>query len=134
MLDRSLPVLVVDDSRTMCAVISKIGKQIGFKDVDVVYTGLAALAKLRQKTYGLVIVDWEMSPMNGPDLIMQIRSNRSLPNSAIILTTANHHWVADMLSSKMTSGADIHILKPFTAETLANKLADICPEPENALI
>lgn len=134
MLDRSLPVLVVDDSRTMCAIISKIVNQIGFKDVDAVYTGLDALAQSKKKTYGLIIVDWEMSPMSGPDLIMRIRSDKTLPTATIVLTTANHQWVADMLKSQTTSGADIHILKPFTPEALAKKLADTFSEPEIMLI
>jgi CheY-like chemotaxis protein len=128
MVDRLQPVLIVDDSRTMCAIISKIVNQCGFKEVDAVYAGLDALALLRKRTYGLIIVDWEMSPMNGPDLIKRIRSDRTLPTAAIALTTANHQWIADMLKSQTTSGADIHILKPFTAETLAKKLADAFPE------
>jgi hypothetical protein len=57
MVDKSQPVLIVDDSRTMCAVISKIANQIGFKDVDAVYTGLDALAQLRKRTYGLIIAE-----------------------------------------------------------------------------
>jgi len=134
MVDKSQPVLIVDDSRTMCAVISKIAKQIGFKDVDAVYTGLDALAQLRKRTYGLIIADWEMSPMSGPDLIMKIRGDKTLPTDAIVLTTANHQWVADMLKSQTTSGADIHILKPFTAEALAKKLADKFPETEIVLV
>jgi CheY-like chemotaxis protein len=69
--------------------------------------------------------------MNGPTLIRQIRKD-GLPSRAatIVLTTANHQWVSDMLKSRMTSGADIHILKPFTPEALAKKLADKFPEPE----
>jgi two-component system, chemotaxis family, chemotaxis protein CheY len=134
MVDKSQPVLIVDDSRTMCAVISKIANQIGFKDVDAVYTGLDALAQLRKRTYGLIIADWEMSPMSGPDLIMKIRGDKTLPTAAIVLTTANHQWVADMLKSQTTSGADIHILKPFTAEALAKKLADKFPETEIVLV
>jgi CheY-like chemotaxis protein len=128
MVDRSKPALIVDDSRTMCAIISKIANQIGFKDVDTVNTGLDALERLGKRTYGLIIVDWEMSPMNGPDLIARIRSDRTLPTTPIVLTTANHHWIADMLKSLSTSGADIHILKPFTAEALAKKLSDKYPE------
>jgi len=130
MLDRSVSVLVVDDSRTMCAIISQIAKKIGFMDVDAVYTGLDALSKLKQKTYGLVIADWEMSPMNGPDLIMRIRNDKTLPTATIVLTTANHQWVAEMLKSRKTTGADIHILKPFSAEALTAKLVALVPETE----
>jgi two-component system chemotaxis response regulator CheY len=114
----------------MCAIISQIVKKIGFTDVDAVYTGLDALSKLKQKTYGLIIVDWEMSPINGPELIGQIRNDKSLSTAVIVLTTANHQWVAEMLKSRRTTGADIHILKPFTADALTAKLVALVPETE----
>jgi two-component system chemotaxis response regulator CheY len=133
-LDKSEPVLIVDDSRTMCAVISKIANQIGFSDVVSVYSGLEALTQVRKRRYRLIIVDWEMSPISGPDLIMRIRSDKTLPAVAIVLTTANHQRIAEMIKSGTTSGADIHILKPFTAVALAKKLAAKFPETEIVLV
>src|SRR5204862_6550606 len=59
-IDMSMPVLVVDDYNTMIRIIRNLLKQLGFEDVDDASDGSAALSKLREKRYGLVISDWNM--------------------------------------------------------------------------
>src|SRR5690242_16185689 len=62
-VDLSMPILVVDDYNTMIRIIRNLLKQLGFEDIDDASDGSAALAKLREKKYGLVISDWNMEPM-----------------------------------------------------------------------
>jgi two-component system chemotaxis response regulator CheY len=64
-IDLSMPVLVVDDHGTMICILRDLLKQIGFEDIDAAADGSAALAKMRDKKYGLVISDWNMTPMTG---------------------------------------------------------------------
>ena len=52
-LDFSTPVLVVDDYQTMVRILRNLLKQVGFKDFDDASDGTAALAKLREKKYGI---------------------------------------------------------------------------------
>jgi CheY-like chemotaxis protein len=52
-LASSVPVLVVDDSKIIIAVIDKLLRQIGFTEVDDAADGLMALAKMRAKTLRL---------------------------------------------------------------------------------
>jgi two-component system chemotaxis response regulator CheY len=61
-LDLSMPILVVDDYQTMVRIIRNLLKQLGFEDLDDASDGTTALAKLKQKKYGLVISDWNMEP------------------------------------------------------------------------
>jgi CheY-like chemotaxis protein len=60
-----LPVLIVDDYKTMIRIIRNLLKQLGFANVDEAGDGSAALDMMRQKDYGLVISDWNMEPMTG---------------------------------------------------------------------
>jgi two-component system chemotaxis response regulator CheY len=53
----SIPVLVVDDYKTMIRIIRNLLKQLGFSDVDDAADGTEALGKMKQKKYGLVISD-----------------------------------------------------------------------------
>src|SRR3546814_4750372 len=55
-----MPILVVDDFNTMSRIIRNLLKQLGFNDVDEASDGTAALSKVRQRNYGLVISDWNM--------------------------------------------------------------------------
>src|ERR1044071_5282265 len=73
-IDMSMPVLVVDDYNTMIRIIRNLLKQLGFEDVDDASDGSAALAKMREKKYGLVISDWNMEPMTGYELLKEVRA------------------------------------------------------------
>src|SRR4029077_6941995 len=77
-IDMSMPVLVVDDYNTMIRIIRNLLKQLGFEDVDDASDGSAALVKMRDKRYGLVISDWNMEPMTGYELLKQMRADPHL--------------------------------------------------------
>jgi two-component system chemotaxis response regulator CheY len=72
-MDISTPVLVVDDSRSMTAIISNLVQTLGYTNIDQVNDGASALDKLHEKKYGLVLSDWDMRPMNGTEFIRQMR-------------------------------------------------------------
>ena len=77
-VDLSMSVLVVDDYNTMIRIIKNLLRQIGFEDIDDASDGALALAKMRTKKYGLVISDWNMEPMNGFELLKQVRSDPAI--------------------------------------------------------
>lgn len=59
-VDHSMPMLIVDDYKTMIRIIRNLLKQLGYGNVDEAGDGSAALNMMRQKDYGLVISDWNM--------------------------------------------------------------------------
>ena len=73
-VDLSMPILVVDDYNTMVRIIRNLLHQLGFEDIDAAPDGSAALAKMRDRKYGLVISDWNMEPMTGYELLKQMRA------------------------------------------------------------
>src|SRR5215211_5470071 len=88
-LDLSMPILVVDDYQTMVRIIRNLLKQLGFEDVDDASDGTTALAKLKQKQYGLVISDWNMEPMTGYELLRHVRADENLRTTPFIMVTGN---------------------------------------------
>ena len=81
--DLSMPILVVDDYNTMIRIIRNLLKQLGFEDVDDASDGSAALAKMHDKRYGLVISDWNMEPMTGYELLKEVRASPELSQDAL---------------------------------------------------
>jgi two-component system, chemotaxis family, chemotaxis protein CheY len=118
--------LVVDDFRTMTEIMCRLLQQIGFTDVDRAHDGPSALEHLRAKRYGLVLSDWEMDPMNGPQLIEEMRRDPVISHVPVILVTAKHNedhsWLA---------GGDGYIVKPFTVQSLREKIEEIFLERPN---
>ena len=119
-MDVSFPVLVVDDSQTMTTIISKLVREVGFSDIDQVNDGPAALARLREKKYGLVLSDWDMRPMNGTELIQQIRKDPMYSSTLVIMITAKGDADVSWLS-----GADGYLTKPFEAHDLKEKIEEV---------
>jgi two-component system chemotaxis response regulator CheY len=76
-VDTSIPVLVVDDYKTMVRIIRNLLKQLGFSDIDDAKDGEEALEKMKMRKYGLVISDWNMEPMTGYELLKSVRSTDS---------------------------------------------------------
>ena len=116
------PVLVVDDSQTTVRVVRSLLARIGFKDIDDASNGMAALAKMTEKPYGIVIADWNMEPMSGYDLLRQVRANPRLSTTRLILMTAELN--ASHVIAAKKAGASNYILKPFTDEVLRLKIEE----------
>ena len=119
-LDVSMPVLVVDDYKTMIRIIRNLLKQLGFEDVDDAADGTEALEKMRDRKYGLVISDWNMEPMTGYELLKQVRSDTGLAKTPFIMVTAESK-TENVIAAKK-AGVNNYIVKPFNAQTLKGKI------------
>lgn len=122
-VDLDMPVLIVDDYKTMLRIIRNLLKQIGFQNVDEATDGQVALERLRQRQYGLVISDWNMEPMTGLDLLKEVRADESLRPVPFIMVTAESK-TENVVAAK-EAGVNNYIVKPFNAATLKNKLVAV---------
>ncbi len=119
-VDLSMPVLVVDDYKTMIRIIRNLLKQLGFSDVDDAADGTEALDMLRKKKYGLVISDWNMEPMTGYELLKEVRTDDHLARTPFIMVTAESK-TENVIAAKK-AGVNNYIVKPFNAATLKSKI------------
>ena len=122
-VDLDMPVLIVDDYKTMLRIIRNLLKQLGFNNVDEATDGGGALAKLRQKEFGLVISDWNMVPMTGIQLLKEVRADEKLKNMPFIMVTAESK-TENVVAAK-EAGVSNYIVKPFNAATLKTKLTSV---------
>lgn len=122
-VDMSMPVLVVDDYKTMIRIIRNLLKQLGFTNVDDAADGSEALAKMRGRKYGLVISDWNMEPMTGYELLKEVRSDEHLAPTPFIMITAESK-TENVIAAKK-AGVNNYIVKPFNAATLKTKITAV---------
>ena len=59
-VDPNMPILIVDDYKTMLRIIRNLLRQLNFTNIEEATDGSMALRKLREKDFGLVISDWNM--------------------------------------------------------------------------
>ncbi|MEM1381921.1 MAG: response regulator [Pseudomonadota bacterium] len=122
-LDLSIPVLVVDDYKTMIRIVRNLLKQIGFQDIDDASDGTAALEKLKEKQYGLIISDWNMEPMTGYELLKIVRADENMKNIPFIMVTAEAK--SENVVAAKQAGVSNYIVKPFNAPTLKEKIESV---------
>ena len=122
----SMPVLIVDDYKTMIRIIRNLLKQLGFSDVDDAADGTEALGKMRQKNYSLVISDWNMEPMTGYELLKEVRTDENLSRTPFIMVTAESK-TENVIAAKK-AGVNNYIVKPFNAMTLKSKIEAVFGE------
>jgi len=113
-------ILIVDDSGAVRSVVRKLLTQLGFRNLDEASDGEAALAKISEKQFGLVISDWNMEPMSGRDLLENVRANKQYANLPFIMMTAETS-IAKIVQAKH-AGVTCFINKPFRAEELQAKI------------
>ena len=127
-VDLSMPILIVDDYNTMIRIIRNLLRQLGFVNIDDANDGAAALAKMEQRKYGLVISDWNMEPMTGYDLLQHVRAHAQLSATPFIMVTAESNQAIVVAAKK--AGVSNYIVKPFNAQTLKSKIEACFPNED----
>jgi two-component system, chemotaxis family, chemotaxis protein CheY len=122
-VEPSLPILVVDDYKTMVRIIRNLLGQIGFTDIDEASSGAEALEKMHDKSYGLIISDWNMEPMTGYQLLQKVRENKDVAEVPFIMVTAESK--TDNVIAARKAGVSHYIVKPFNATTLKAKIDSV---------
>ena len=122
-MDKNMKILIVDDFSTMRRIIKNVLHELGFHNTDEADDGATALPMLRAVNYNFFITDWNMPGMQGIDLLKAIRSDTKLASTPVLLVTAEAK--KDQIVVAAQAGVNGYIVKPFTADTLREKISKI---------
>lgn len=125
-VDKSMNVLVVDDYKTMVRIVRGLLEQLGFKNIDDAIDGVTALQKIQQNDYGLILSDWNMTPMTGYDLLKAVRADPRTRTTPFVMITAEAK--TENVVAARQAGVNNYIIKPFTLAVLKQKLTTVLGE------
>ncbi len=112
---RGLKILVAEDNEMNQEVARELLAAVGIA-VDVVDDGAAALTRLQDASYDLVLMDLRMPVMDGIEATRAIRRDPLFANLPIIAMTANA--MASDRQACLDAGMNDHIGKPVEPEEL----------------
>lgn len=123
MADSKMKILVVDDFPTMRRIVRNILKQLGYENVVEAEDGTVALNVLKKEKVDLIISDWNMPQMSGIELLKAVRTTEGLKDIPFLMVTAEGQKenVLEAVKCRVSN----YIVKPFTPETLLEKLQKI---------
>ena len=122
-MDKGMSILVVDDFPTMRRIVRSLLKELGFTNVEEAEDGQEALGKLKSGDFEFVVSDWNMPNLDGLEMLKQIRADEAMKALPVLMVTAEAK--KENIVAAAQAGANGHIVKPFTAATLEEKLNKI---------
>ncbi len=111
--------LIVDDSRVIRKVSSKIAISLGYVPIEA-ENGEEALARCKKSMPDLVLTDWNMPEMDGIEFVAKLRSIPTPKEPVVVFCTSNGE--AKDIHDGIAAGADDYIVKPFDEAALRAKL------------
>lgn len=127
---QEMSVLIVDDMPSMTKYIHKMMRNIGYgKDFFFAHSGNEALSVMRKEHIDLVLMDYNMPEMTGGEALSQIREDRELRDTTVIMVTAEAY--SDFVAEIGESEVDAYILKPLTISLMQEKIAAAVEKSNN---
>ncbi len=118
-----IAVLLVDDDESSVILAAKMLKRAGFAHVDTASNAKTALTMLKNKSYRLVISDWNMPEMDGLQLLKAIRADERLSRTPVLLMSIDD--AAERVNRAALAGANAFLSKPFDRPTLKAKIQQV---------
>ena len=122
-MEKNIRILIVDDFSTMRRIVKNLLSDLGFTNTAEAEDGSGALALLRNEHFDFVVTDWNMPVMTGIELLKAIRADDKLKALPVLMVTAEAK--REQIIEAAQSGVNGYIIKPFTAQTLEEKLGKI---------
>ncbi len=122
-MNKNIKILIVDDFSTMRRIIKNLLRDLGFTNTAEADDGLTALPMLQSGSFELLVTDWNMPGMQGIDLLKAVRADPKLATLPVLMVTAEQK--KEQIIEAAKAGVNGYIVKPFTAQTLKEKLEKI---------
>ena len=129
-MDKDMRILVVDDFSTMRRIIRNLLRELGFQNIQEADDGNTAWPMLQAGNFDFLVTDWNMPGIPGIDLLKAVRADERLKTMPVLLVTAEAK--REQIVEAAQAGVNGYIIKPFTAETLREKLDRIFARIEAA--
>lgn len=115
-------ILIVDDSAAMRIIVQRALREAGFEghNISEAEDGAVALEKVMEEEPDLILCDWNMPNMNGPELLQALNNEGCEAVFGFVTTEAT----PAMRDKANQLGADFLISKPFTAQDFEDALSD----------
>ena len=129
-MNKDMKILIVDDFSTMRRIIKNLLRDLGFNNIMEADDGTTALPLLQKGSFDFLVTDWNMPGMQGIDLLIAIRQDPDLSSLPVLMLTAESK--REQIIEAAQAGVNGYVVKPFTAQTLKEKIDKIFERLEAA--
>ena len=125
----NLSFLIIDDNRHMLTILRVLLRAFGARRVHECDDASAALDKFRATNPDIVIVDYQMRPLNGIEFIRMARCSKNSPNCYVPIILLTGHSKRHSVMEARDAGVNEILVKPVTAKDLFSRIQTIVYHP-----
>ena len=129
-MNKDMKIRIVDDFSTIRRIIKNLFSDLGFSNTTEADDGTTALPMLEKGDFDFLVTDWNMSGMQGIDLLKAIREDPELSALSVLMVTAESRH--EQIIETAQAAVNDYIVKPFTAQILKKKIDKVFERLEAA--
>jgi two-component system chemotaxis response regulator CheY len=118
-----MKILVIDDSNSARYVLTKVLRELGYKDITAVESAEDGLLSCKTSRFELILLDWHLGGMSGLDFLKRIRADPDNKKTAVVMVTTVNERNQVMQALKL--GIQGYFFKPVTKEMMEAKLHEL---------
>lgn len=127
----NLSVLVVEDTLPMRKIIHAVLMTLGVGNIYNADGGEEGFRSFVKHNQDIIITDWHMPKSSGLELIKMVRRSANSPNRFVPIIMMTGYSAFPRVSEARDTGVTEFLVKPFTADDLAKRVAHVINKPRD---
>ena len=121
--------LIVDDNAFMRTIIRRVLSALHAEQVREASDGEDALQIMQTFAPDIIILDWEMKPMDGLEFTRKVRLSRDSPNVFTPIVMVSGHSERGRVVAARDAGVNEFVVKPISAKSLFDRIQAVIERP-----
>ena len=125
----SVRILVVEDNSFARRIVLEILKHLGATNFVVAKDGEEAWLELKKEMPDLVLLDWEMGPVDGHTFLRRVRHDPASPNPYLPIVMVTGYADRPHVFAARDAGVNEYVIKPISAKALLDRIQAVVERP-----
>ena len=121
--------LVVEDNPFMRSIIKSVLRVLGARSINEASDGAAALQAMKESAPDIILVDWEMKPVDGLEFVKLVRLSEDSPDPFVSIIMLSAHSEYNRVLEARDAGVNEFVAKPISAKSLFQRIQQVIESP-----
>lgn len=122
-------VLLVEDNAHMRKLLKALLEAVGVRDIVEAHDGGLAWMAMKKEPVDFALIDWEMYPVDGLELVRKIRTDPDSPNPFLPVIMVTAHTERSRVMKARDLGVTEFLAKPVSAQSLSQRIEELIERP-----
>ncbi len=113
----------------MRIILKQLLRALGVLEMAEAADGALAFSQMKTFEPDIILVDWEMQPLDGLDFVKLVRTGDDSPNQYVPIIMVTGHSEQNKVTQARDAGINEMLIKPLSARTLFSRIRAVIERP-----